>query len=663
MYSKLHKSRNLIEDKQVYSRLMIVALIMLIVSVLVRTAWVSDDAFITLRTIDNFVNGHGLTWNSGYRVQAFTHPLWLGLLTPLYYISGEPYFSTLLLSAAATLSALILLAFQVRITWYQSLLGLCMLMLSKSFTDFATSGLENPLLYLLAVLFFIDYRSPHITFKLLFFQSLYTGLLLLTRMDMALIFFPLLGYSFYRYKKIIGLFAIGTGLLPFFIWTIFSVIYYGFPYPNTAYAKLLTGIAPAELWAQGFAYYQNSLRLDPITLLGAFAMMFFLFRSNRKRWRVLFFSILAYFLYILSIGGDFMSGRFFALPFLCLIIGMNSVQFSRALIFRAVTAAIVLALGIFSPYSPLFAGKSYRAKDTLVALVDDNGICDERAFYFPYTGLLHQQNAIKYTNHPDALRGKLAKSIRQKVNVNGAVGVLGYFAGPDVFILDFHGLGDPVLARLPVVSEDQDFIAWYKRLKQKDPERSWRIGHFRRNIPQGYIPSIITGHNLFQDSALSKGWSLLFPVLTDDIWSARRLNALSIIWLSYAGKVFPETNKTDWVAMDLNEILVYDSTCVTSRFARAQQYFMAGKVDSAARDLKVIQDISSYFVSVNQQEFVAAWQIIAQRYAEDKKYISALQALEYAEALGGGIPIDSKQALIEKAEDEALLFPERTKRY
>jgi len=32
-------------------------------TVLVRTAWVSDDAYMTFRTVDNFVQGHGLRWN------------------------------------------------------------------------------------------------------------------------------------------------------------------------------------------------------------------------------------------------------------------------------------------------------------------------------------------------------------------------------------------------------------------------------------------------------------------------------------------------------------------------------------------------------------------------------------------------------------------------
>ena len=56
----------------------IYALLTLIAFVLVNTAWLSEDIYITLRVVDNFVNGYGLTWNVAERVQAYTHPLWLG---------------------------------------------------------------------------------------------------------------------------------------------------------------------------------------------------------------------------------------------------------------------------------------------------------------------------------------------------------------------------------------------------------------------------------------------------------------------------------------------------------------------------------------------------------------------------------------------------------
>jgi hypothetical protein len=43
--------------------------------VLIRTAWICDDAYITFRTIDNFINGYGLRWNIAERVQTYTNPL------------------------------------------------------------------------------------------------------------------------------------------------------------------------------------------------------------------------------------------------------------------------------------------------------------------------------------------------------------------------------------------------------------------------------------------------------------------------------------------------------------------------------------------------------------------------------------------------------------
>ncbi|KAB2966015.1 MAG: hypothetical protein F9K18_06090, partial [Thermoanaerobaculia bacterium] len=45
-----------------------------------RNAWLTDDAFITFRTIEQFLAGNGLRFNVHERVQSFTHPLWLALL-------------------------------------------------------------------------------------------------------------------------------------------------------------------------------------------------------------------------------------------------------------------------------------------------------------------------------------------------------------------------------------------------------------------------------------------------------------------------------------------------------------------------------------------------------------------------------------------------------
>ena len=76
---------------------------------LIRTAWICDDAYITFRTIDNFLHGFGLRWNVAERVQSFTHPLWLILLTPFIALTGEPYYTSLVVSILLTLATVALI--------------------------------------------------------------------------------------------------------------------------------------------------------------------------------------------------------------------------------------------------------------------------------------------------------------------------------------------------------------------------------------------------------------------------------------------------------------------------------------------------------------------------------------------------------------------------
>ena len=66
--------------------------------VVLQNAWLCDDAFITLRTVDNWVGGYGLRWNAAERVQAYTHPLWMFLLATCYFFTEEAYYTALVLS-------------------------------------------------------------------------------------------------------------------------------------------------------------------------------------------------------------------------------------------------------------------------------------------------------------------------------------------------------------------------------------------------------------------------------------------------------------------------------------------------------------------------------------------------------------------------------------
>ncbi len=80
---------------------LIAAALALFLLELIRTAWVCDDAYITFRTVDNFVHGYGLRWNVDERVQGFTHPLWMLVVSLAYVVTREAYFTAIALACCA----------------------------------------------------------------------------------------------------------------------------------------------------------------------------------------------------------------------------------------------------------------------------------------------------------------------------------------------------------------------------------------------------------------------------------------------------------------------------------------------------------------------------------------------------------------------------------
>ena len=121
--------------------------------VMLVNAWLVDDAYITFRTVVNAVNGHGLVWNIGERVQVYTHPLWMFLITGLYAVTSELFFSVIVFSWVVSLGAFFVARQVVARHWWSPALLAIALLASKAVLDYTSSGLENPLSYLLAVFF------------------------------------------------------------------------------------------------------------------------------------------------------------------------------------------------------------------------------------------------------------------------------------------------------------------------------------------------------------------------------------------------------------------------------------------------------------------------------------------------------------------------------
>jgi arabinofuranosyltransferase len=83
-----------IKKSNICYSIILVSLLLLII-LLGKTAWLCDDAMITFRTVLQFTHGNGLVFNLGDRVQGYTHPLWMLVLTFNYWINQEIFISTM----------------------------------------------------------------------------------------------------------------------------------------------------------------------------------------------------------------------------------------------------------------------------------------------------------------------------------------------------------------------------------------------------------------------------------------------------------------------------------------------------------------------------------------------------------------------------------------
>ena len=110
------------------TNIFVFAIFSLFVIILIRSAWVCDDAYITLRTVDNLYHGYGLTWNPGVRVQTYTHPLWMLILASTYFIEDNPYLIPIALSVMFTLISLYLLINKISLTATNSIVGILLLL-------------------------------------------------------------------------------------------------------------------------------------------------------------------------------------------------------------------------------------------------------------------------------------------------------------------------------------------------------------------------------------------------------------------------------------------------------------------------------------------------------------------------------------------------------
>lgn len=497
--------------------------LLLFLLLVLQRAWVSDDAFITLRVAENFLSGYGLRWNVFERVEVYTHPLWMWTLVLSHWISGEPFYSTICIGVLFSLSAVFLLIFRIAGSFHSSLVAFAPLVLVGTFLDYSTAGLENPLTHLLLASFFLVFlrgNGPRQRLLLTYLASL----LVFNRMDAIFYIAPAAAYIAYHelrflaelraHERIRRVFLLCLAISPFCLWKAFSTLYYGFFFPNTYYAKLPYGISIGERLLQGSKYFLNLLHTEPLAFMVIAFSLFYALCSTSQRTRLLGVGLTLSLAYIIWIGGDFMTGRFFSAPLFLACIVVSQIPYEQVASRTLLILTAMILFSLLSPLSPLrqfdFGIKPSSCDVHVDRSHGKTGIVDERACYESSSSFMAITRGISPPDHKYRREGEgYARQKKFGVLKHGALGMLGYYSGPFVYYIDDYGLCSPLTARLP-----------YRGGKD------WRPGHFQRLIPLGLKESLLSGTNYIKDEDLRVYYEALWKITRLPVLSRERLITL-----------------------------------------------------------------------------------------------------------------------------------------
>ena len=301
--------------------------------------WVEDDAFISMRYAHNFVNGSGLVFNPGERVEGYSNLAWVLYAGLAIKLNLAPLLILRITAVLAGMAALVLSWRAARILWpgagMSALAAPLFLALNPMLPRHSTTGLETvPFAALIMAGFVTSTKRPTSNSSGIFLLLL----VLLVFMRPEGIVFALL-FLFWRHagswlSKVsspgstgdvlvegkpssalmwIELSAILVVIVSMFVW---KWSYYGDPLPNTFYAKM-TGEGRA--FVEGIHYSLDFLRENGgAILVGLFLANLF----NRKLSLAFLFAAVIVAVQagvVITAGGDWMHFYRFYVPVMPLI--------------------------------------------------------------------------------------------------------------------------------------------------------------------------------------------------------------------------------------------------------------------------------------------------------------------------------------------------------
>lgn len=217
-------------------------LIIVIISIVFYFNFTAEDAYITYRYAENFVNIGSLVYNVGEPINAMTSPLHAVLSAALFFVTGDTVLSNKVLSLLLVLIAAALVWYRYREHLPFQVLAI-ILLTPPSVLLWTFGGLETPiLLFLATITVIVTLRSSEFDVRSLYAIFFLAGLAFLTRYDSVLFFMPVVLYAALRVRSLkhIVLAAVIAAVLPL-TWLFISVSYYGDLLPTSFYVKTPKG--------------------------------------------------------------------------------------------------------------------------------------------------------------------------------------------------------------------------------------------------------------------------------------------------------------------------------------------------------------------------------------------------------------------------------------
>lgn len=478
-------------------------------------SWNCDDAYHGFVMSKNLAEGNGFVYNVGERVNASTCPLFsiligcLGIVFKNYPIMS--FFVCSLLSTAAF--AVIVYRF-CRKRWHVVFLFFALIS-SYSFFSYTTSGLENSLLFLLEALFLsIVLLNEKFDAKKLLGISFICSLILMTRMDAGIIVFFVTAYCFLA-KRDCGFFKMIlcgiAGLIPFALWEVFSVLYYGALFPNTYYIKVNTGFEKSLYIKNGIIYMFASEIFDVALAVFIIIAIILMIKSKNLKMVCITIGMVAKAAYLLSVGGDFMLGRHFSdMYFIAIIVIVfleDSIKIPFSL-FEADNRSILCCLLVFC-LSLTVIFRSINVTD----YISKDYFADEKQNYSSTQSFLRVvKNKVLYDYDitkafwdTDEVNRSLESGVKGDI-LEWAPGAIVFYNNDGFYLNDKYGLGDPLLSHLPAVEME-----------------NFRSGHMYREVPEGYRESRQTGENKIVDPDLHEFYDIMTKVISDPFFDKDRI--------------------------------------------------------------------------------------------------------------------------------------------